>query len=239
MSRPDWSRPLPRPLTIPTVMKLKTLADVRDLVEKHLPEQYRRKPAWRQVSTQIAKPAEGEKLELAEKRIEELEAELRSAQHFIGEARTKLKESGLRETINRVSRLPRRGCVNLRCGQELLRAKPTTIRTPWLALKKRFALKSSRNDYLQTRNDYLQTNCHDYHDPKGPPDAGWNRALAAKRDVWANMPPKCNRMIQSASARISNRLIRHVGDDQVHKVMLRITFCRCRGKCGENVPYCQ
>ena len=36
-------------------MKLSTLADVRDLVEKHLPEQYRRKPAWRHVSTQIAK----------------------------------------------------------------------------------------------------------------------------------------------------------------------------------------
>ena len=29
MFRPDWSRPLPRPLTIPTVMKLSTLADVR------------------------------------------------------------------------------------------------------------------------------------------------------------------------------------------------------------------
>jgi hypothetical protein len=40
----DWSRPLPRPLTIPTVMKLSILADVRDLFNKHLPEQYRRKP---------------------------------------------------------------------------------------------------------------------------------------------------------------------------------------------------
>jgi hypothetical protein len=44
VSRPDWSLPLPRPLTIPTVMKLSTLADVRDLVEKHLPAQYRPKP---------------------------------------------------------------------------------------------------------------------------------------------------------------------------------------------------
>jgi hypothetical protein len=61
MHRPDWSRPLPRPLTIPTVMKLSTLADVRDLVEKHLPEQYRRKPAWRHVSTEIAKAAKARK----------------------------------------------------------------------------------------------------------------------------------------------------------------------------------
>ena len=44
-----------------TVMKLSTLADVRDLVDKHLPEQYRRKPAWRHVSTEIARAADGEK----------------------------------------------------------------------------------------------------------------------------------------------------------------------------------
>ena len=60
MSRPDWSRRLPRPLTIPTVMKLKTLADVRDLVERHLPAHYRRRPTWRHVSTQLAKAAEGD-----------------------------------------------------------------------------------------------------------------------------------------------------------------------------------
>ena len=52
---------MPRPLTIPTVMKLSTLADVRDLVDKHLPAQYRHKPMWRHVSTQIAKAADGEK----------------------------------------------------------------------------------------------------------------------------------------------------------------------------------
>ena len=40
---------------------LSTLADVRDLVGKHVPEQYRRKPTWRHVSTEIAKAAEGEK----------------------------------------------------------------------------------------------------------------------------------------------------------------------------------
>jgi hypothetical protein len=61
VSRPDWSRPLPRPLTIPTVMKLSTLADVRYLVEKHLPTQYRHKPTWRHVSTEITKAAEGQK----------------------------------------------------------------------------------------------------------------------------------------------------------------------------------
>jgi hypothetical protein len=61
LSRPDWSRPLPRHLTIPTVMKLSTLADVRDLVEKHLPAQYRHKPTWRHVSSQLAKAADGEK----------------------------------------------------------------------------------------------------------------------------------------------------------------------------------
>jgi hypothetical protein len=60
-SQPDWSRPLPRPLTIPTVMKLSTLADVQDLVEKHLPAPYRHKPSWRHVSTQLAEAAKGEK----------------------------------------------------------------------------------------------------------------------------------------------------------------------------------
>jgi hypothetical protein len=61
LSTTDWSRRLPRPLTIPTVMKLSTLADVRDLVEKHLPEPYRRKPAWKHVSNQLAEAAQGEK----------------------------------------------------------------------------------------------------------------------------------------------------------------------------------
>jgi hypothetical protein len=54
-------RPLPRPLTIRTVVRLSTLADLRDLVEKHPSEQYRRKPGWRHVSNEIAKAAQGEK----------------------------------------------------------------------------------------------------------------------------------------------------------------------------------
>ena len=50
MPGPDWSRPLPRPLTIPDVLTLKTLADVRALVEKHPLAEYRSKFTWRQLA---------------------------------------------------------------------------------------------------------------------------------------------------------------------------------------------
>ena len=59
MHVPDWSRALPRPLQIPNVMKLVTLADVRELVEKHLPADYRQKHTWRHVAAQLAEAAEG------------------------------------------------------------------------------------------------------------------------------------------------------------------------------------
>ncbi len=59
MPRPDWSRPLPRLLTIPQVMALSTLADVRVLVERHLPSEYRAKFTWRQLAGMIRRAAEG------------------------------------------------------------------------------------------------------------------------------------------------------------------------------------
>ena len=40
MPRPNWSRPLPTPLTIPDIMGLVTLGDVRALLG-HLPKETR------------------------------------------------------------------------------------------------------------------------------------------------------------------------------------------------------
>jgi hypothetical protein len=54
--RPDWSRPLPQALQIlegDTILTLATVGDVRELIEKRLPEESRRKahgsmsPDWR------------------------------------------------------------------------------------------------------------------------------------------------------------------------------------------------
>ena len=59
MPRPDWSRKLPRALKIPSVMTLRTLSDVRELVEKHLPRERRERETWRHVSDQLAKAARG------------------------------------------------------------------------------------------------------------------------------------------------------------------------------------
>jgi hypothetical protein len=56
--RADWSRPLPRPLVIPKVMTLKTLADVRTLM-RHLPVDRRGRSTWRHVTDQLAQAASG------------------------------------------------------------------------------------------------------------------------------------------------------------------------------------
>jgi hypothetical protein len=58
MARPDYSRTLPRPLAIPGVMKLKTLADVRDLM-RHLPQETRAKATWRYVADRLDEAAKG------------------------------------------------------------------------------------------------------------------------------------------------------------------------------------
>jgi hypothetical protein len=48
-------RPLPRPLTIPTVMNPVTLADVRTLIG-HLPKETRARDTWRHVEAELKKP---------------------------------------------------------------------------------------------------------------------------------------------------------------------------------------
>jgi hypothetical protein len=56
LSCPNWSRPLPRPLKIPSVMTLKTLADVRELVERRLPHGHRQRSTWQHVEKQLTIP---------------------------------------------------------------------------------------------------------------------------------------------------------------------------------------
>ena len=51
-------RPLPRPLKIPGVMDLKSLADVRDLL-KHIPAERRRDNTWQHVEAELKKAAAG------------------------------------------------------------------------------------------------------------------------------------------------------------------------------------
>ena len=54
--RSNWSRPLPRPIIIPEIMTLTTLADVRTLIQKHLPKDRRERSTWRHVAVQLARP---------------------------------------------------------------------------------------------------------------------------------------------------------------------------------------
>ena len=56
--RLDWSRKLPRTLTIPTVMKLRTLADVRTLLS-HLPVDRKRMDSWQHVAARLQDAAGG------------------------------------------------------------------------------------------------------------------------------------------------------------------------------------
>jgi hypothetical protein len=59
LARPNWSRKLPRPLKFPGVMKLKTLADVREVVEVHLPPECRERETWRYVARALDAAARG------------------------------------------------------------------------------------------------------------------------------------------------------------------------------------
>lgn len=57
--RPTWSTPLPRPITIPKVMTLKTLADVRALL-RHIPKERRGLMTWRYVEKTLRECTAGD-----------------------------------------------------------------------------------------------------------------------------------------------------------------------------------
>jgi hypothetical protein len=59
LARPNWKRPLPRPLKIPSVMTLTTLADIRELVERLLPAECRERETWLHVAAQLNAAARG------------------------------------------------------------------------------------------------------------------------------------------------------------------------------------
>jgi hypothetical protein len=60
--RPNWSRPLPRPLCITDkgkeFLRLATLADVRELI-KHVPKERRQFSTWRTVEKALNEAAAG------------------------------------------------------------------------------------------------------------------------------------------------------------------------------------
>jgi hypothetical protein len=55
----NWRRPLPRSIVIPKVMTSETLEDVRALVHKHLPVEYRSKQTWQRVASIATAAARG------------------------------------------------------------------------------------------------------------------------------------------------------------------------------------
>ena len=59
MAYHNWRRPLPRPIVI-EVMTLETLEDVRALVHRHLPAEYRSKQTWERVASITTAAARGE-----------------------------------------------------------------------------------------------------------------------------------------------------------------------------------
>jgi hypothetical protein len=59
LPRPNWSLPLPRPLKIPSVMTLRTLADARELVQRRLPNGHRQRSTWQHVEKQLNAAALG------------------------------------------------------------------------------------------------------------------------------------------------------------------------------------
>ena len=60
MAYHNWRRPLPRPIVIPRIMTLETLEDVRALVHRHLPAEYRSKQTWQRVASVTSAAARGE-----------------------------------------------------------------------------------------------------------------------------------------------------------------------------------
>jgi hypothetical protein len=56
VQRPDWSRKLPRPLTIPGVMRLEALLDVRELL-RQFSDEHNSRSRWRYVERQITDAA--------------------------------------------------------------------------------------------------------------------------------------------------------------------------------------
>ena len=57
--RPDWSRQLPRPLTIPGIMMLTRRPRRASANGKHLPKECRERATWRRVADQLDAAARG------------------------------------------------------------------------------------------------------------------------------------------------------------------------------------